>query len=453
MRGGMSILCGTDFSEAAHQALTAATYIAVKTRTPLHLVHTVQAGHPKPEPESKSEYQEWVLRQLHREADRARELGAEVQVHLKQGSPDEAMLALAAEHNPQLIVIGPLGGRSPGTFTLGGHADRLIQRTQVPVLIVRTAEPFRTWLEGGQPLQIVMGADLSRSTDAAMEAVQRWKRLAPCEVTAVHLYWPPEQFARLGIEGVRSYLDPDPDVTQALTRELEHRLISKDDADALRVHVEPHLGRPGDRLADIAFQRKADVLVVGSHGRNAIQRFWEGSVSRWAVHAARTSVLCVPAPRAPAALEVPHMRNVLAATDLSAAGNAAVALAYALTEVGGTVHLVQVVPAKEVAPLSPHDIFSLEHSTKPDPRRNEVHRALQAIVPANCRDRTTRIYALESNEPGVAIRQAAARLDADAICLGRRGRSNLSHMLLGSISEDVLARADRPVLLAQAPRE
>jgi nucleotide-binding universal stress UspA family protein len=449
----MSILCGTDFSEAAHEALTAAAYIAVRTQTPLHVVHSVQAGHPRPEVEPKSEYLDWVLRQLHREADRARELGADVHVHLKQGSPDEAMLGLAEEHATQLIVIGPLGGRSPGTFALGGHADRLIQRAHVPVLIVRTAEPFRAWLRDEQPLRIVMGADLSRSTEAAMAAVQRWSRISACDVTAVHLYWPPEQFARLGIEGVRSYLDPDPDVTKTLTRELTHRLGQVDESTELRVHVEPHLGRPGDRLADIAFQRKADVLVVGSHGRNALQRFWEGSVSRWAVHAARTSVLCVPAPRAPAALEVPHMRNVLAATDLSPAGNAAVALAYALTEVGGTVHLVQVVPAKGVAPLSPHDIFSLEHTTKPEPRRDEVHRALQAIVPANCRDRTTRIYALESNEPGVAIRQAAARLDADAICVGRRGRSNLSHVLLGSISEDVLARADRPVLLAQAPRD
>jgi nucleotide-binding universal stress UspA family protein len=449
----MAILCGTDFSEAAHQAVTAAMYFAVKTKSPLHLVHCVQAGAPVPEAEPKSEYLEWVLRQLHREADRARAFGADARVHLKQGSPDEAMLAVAAEHDAQLILIGPLGGRPPGTFSLGGHADRLVQRAHVPVLIVRTAEPFRAWLESERPLQVVMGADLSRSTDAAMDAVLRWKRIAPCEVTAVNLYWPPEQFARLGIEGVRSYLDPDPDVTKTLTREILHRLARTDEPDSIQVHVEPHLGRPGDRLADIAFQRKADVLVVGSHGRNALQRFWEGSVSRWAVHTARTSVLCVPAPRAAAALEVPRMRNVLAATDLSPAGNAAVALAYALAEGGGTVHLVQVVPVKDVQPLSPHDIFALEHSTKLDSRREEVHHALKAIVPADCRDRTTRIYALESNEPGVAIRQAALRLDADAICVGRRGRSNLSQVLLGSVSEDVLARAERPVLLAQAPRE
>jgi nucleotide-binding universal stress UspA family protein len=225
----MSILCGTDFSEAAHRALTAAAHIALRTESALHLVHCVQAGAPRADAEPKSEYAEWVLRQLHREAERVRTLGAQVRVHLKHGSPDEALIAIAREVDAHLIVIGPLGGRAPGTFLLGGHADRLAQRAHIPVLIVRDAEPFKAWLADKKPLRIVVGADLSRSTDAAMEVVERWKRLAPCDVTAVHLYWPPQQFARLGIEGLRSYLDPDPDVTKTLTREITHRLASADE--------------------------------------------------------------------------------------------------------------------------------------------------------------------------------------------------------------------------------
>jgi nucleotide-binding universal stress UspA family protein len=449
----MPILCGTDFSEAAHRALTAAAYIAVRTETALDLVHVVQAGAPQPDAEPKSEYLEWVLRQLQREAERARELGAQVRVHLKHGSPDEALIAVAREVDAELVVIGPLGGRAPGTFLLGGHADRLAQCAHVPVLIVRDAEPFKVWLADKQPLRIVLGADLSHSTDAAMALVEHWRRLAPCDVTAMHLYWPPQQFARLGIEGVRSYLDPDPDVTKTLTRELTHRLAFAGEAESLQVHVEPHLGRIGDRLADLAFQRKADVLVVGTRVRSTFGRIWEGSVSRAALHAARTSILCVPAPRRAVDTEVPRMRNVLAATDLSPAGNAAVGLAYALAEAGGIVHLVHVVPIRDSPPLHPHDIFALEHASKPDARRDETHRALAALVPADFRDRTTRSYALESNEVAAAIRQAALRLDADAICIGRRGHSKLARAVLGSVVTDLLAHTERPVLLAQSPSE
>jgi nucleotide-binding universal stress UspA family protein len=350
-------------------------------------------------------------------------------------------------------VIGPLGGRAPGTFQLGGHADRLVQRAHVPVLIVRDPEPFQAWLKDERPLRIVLGADLSRSTDAAMEVVQRWRRLAPCDVTAIHLYWPPQAFARLGMDGVLSYLDPEPEVTKTLTRELKHRLASAEEPESIHVHVEPHLGRLGDRLADLAFHHKADVLVVGTHVRSTLGRIWEGSVSRWALHAARTSVLCVPAPLAVAGAEVPRLRNVLAATDFSAAGKAAVGLAYALVEQGGTVHVVHVVPIRDHPPLTPHDIFALEHGSSPDARREQTHRALKALVPPDCRDRTTRVYALESNDAAAAIRQAALRLEADAICIGRCGRSNLAQTLLGSVSSDVVAHAEQPVLLARAPRE
>lgn len=450
----MTILCGTDFSNAAERALVVAAQLAARTESKLHLVHCVQHGGELPEGNLKSEHFEWAKSRLHRQAEQARGYGAHVAVHLKTGSPDEALIAAAAELDAKLIVIGPVGTRTPRSFSIGSHADRLVQRSHVPVLIVRDDEHFGAWLgQQHRPLRVVLGADVSRSTTAAMQLVRQWNRLSPCEITAVHLYWPPQQFVRLGLEGVRSYLDPDPDVTKALTRELTHHLAPADDNDAVQVYVEPHLGRLGDRLADIAFQRGTDLLVVGTHTRSAFNRVWEGSVSRWALHAARTSVLCVPAPDSQAEIEVPRMRNVLAATDFSPAGNAAIGLAFALTEPGGTVHLVHVVPHSHPELITPHDVFALERTAKSDPRRGEIHQKLAALVPAGCGDRTARFYSVESNQPALAIAQAALRLDADAICLGRRGRSNLAQTLLGSISSDVLKHAERPVMLAHAPRE
>jgi nucleotide-binding universal stress UspA family protein len=449
----MAILCGTDFSAAASHALTAAAHLAARTKSRLHVMHSNQFDTDAVGGEINADHIEWVTGRLQRDAERARSLGADVEVHLKKGPPDEALIALAAELRVQLIVIGPLGGRAPGTFQLGGHADRLVQRSHVPVLIVRDPAPFAAWLEEGRPLRVVLGADLSRSTDAAMSFIESWRRLSPCDVTAVHLYWPPQEFARLGLEGVRSYINPEPEVIKTLTRELTHRLASAQEPESVFVYVEPHLGRLGDRLADIAFMRGADLLVLGNHVRSAFGRVWEGSVSRWALHAARTNVLCVPAAAAASDVRVPRMRNVLCATDFSAAGNAAIGLAFALAEPGGTVHVAHVVPRREAPALSPRDIFAIEHSTKPDAQREQVHAALAALAPSDVRDRIIRYYILESNEPGSAIAQAAGRLDADAICLGRRGRSNLAQTLLGSVSQHVIAHAERPVVIAQAPKD
>ena len=441
----MTILCGTDFSPAAEQALLAAAHLAVRMQVQLQLAHCLQT--------SSKAHLAWVMDQLHQQAQRARELGADVRVHIQHGSPDEGLIALASEFRARLIAIGPLGERRGGKYRVGGHAERLVQQSHLPVLVVRDAEHFTAWLRKTRPLRVVIGADLSRSTDAAMSCIADWQRLAPCSVTAVHLYWPPQQFSRLGLDGIRSYIDPDPQVTETLTRELTQRLTRAEQYASFDVHVEPHLGRLGDRLADIAAKREADLLVVGSHPRTALARAWEGSVSHWALQSAKSSVLCVPAPSEPANVRATQLRNVLVATDFSPAGNAAVGLAYAACGAGGSVHLVHVLPLQAGSSAAPHDIFVLDRAGTADPRTERTLSMLTALAPADSGGRVTRCHVLESDQPSHAIAQAAARLGADAICIGRRGRSNLAETLLGSVSRDVLVRAECPVLLTQAPRE
>jgi nucleotide-binding universal stress UspA family protein len=448
----MAILCGTDFSEPAHEALIVAAHLAVRMQRPLHLVNSAALGSESGAAET-SEFLDWTLRRLHLTADQARALGAEVFVHLKRGAPDETLLELARDLDADLIVMGLFGQPAPGTSHVEGFVERLLHSARAPVLIVREARPFVTWLTDRSRLHVVLGADLSRSTEAAMAILERWRRVGPCQVTAVHLYWPPEQVVRLGVDATPGLRDSQPEITKTLTGELTRRLVSADDSDPIDVRVEPHSGGFGDRLADIALERQADLLVVGSHARSAVARFLDPSVSRAVLHTARSSVLFVPATSVVTTTAVPRMRNVLAATDFSPEGNAAVGLAYALVERGGTVHLVHVVPVHELPPLSSHDIFALEHSSKPDARRNDTHAALEALLPAGPVECATRVHTVEAPAAAPAICQAALRLDADAICVGGRARPRLATALLGSVSSDVVSVSERPVFIAHAPRE
>lgn len=55
---------------------------------------------------------------------------------------------------------------------------------------------------------------------------------------------------------------------------------------------------------------------------------------------------------------------------------------------------------------------------------------------------------------GVAYREIndyCAVSDADVIVMGRRGRSKLDRMLVGSVTERVVRTADRPVIVVQQP--
>ncbi len=52
-------------------------------------------------------------------------------------------------------------------------------------------------------------------------------------------------------------------------------------------------GYPADRICTVALEGKYDLIVVGSHGRSAFERFMLGSVSDRVVHHAPCSVMVV----------------------------------------------------------------------------------------------------------------------------------------------------------------
>jgi nucleotide-binding universal stress UspA family protein len=298
----------------------------------------------------------------------------------------------------------------------------------------------------------VLGIDDSQSVENAARWLDELCRSGPVELTLAHLYWPPEALHRLGLEGIRSFVDADPDLVKTLERQFSQRLDGLLHTKIRTYRIEPHLGRLGDGLAALAAEAHADLLVVGSRERPALERLWEGSVARQALHAAAMSVVCVPAPAAVAAATIAtRLKTILAATDFSELGNGAIPLAYAAAAPGATVHLLHVVPATRPH-VDPYDIFhpipnetTLEALTAAETR-------LLRLAPADTSGQgiTTSVHALEANEPWKAICQAAERLSVDLICLGTHGRTGLAKAALGSVAASVLAHSRRPLLLARA---
>ena len=52
-------------------------------------------------------------------------------------------------------------------------------------------------------------------------------------------------------------------------------------------------GEPGTAICDLADTEKADLVIVGSHGRRGLEEFLMGSVSSYVVHRAPCSVMVV----------------------------------------------------------------------------------------------------------------------------------------------------------------
>ncbi len=449
----MAIIFGTDFSEQATVAAFAAAALAHRSGEVLHLAHVLEFGSAGRSSTLEETLHQEATTRLERQAAELRRRDVQVHTHLLDGAPDEVLVDLASQIHASLLVLSHHGQRSP-RWRIGSVAERVAEHARCPVLVLRAPQPLEDWASGERSLRVLLGLNFSTPSDAAVAWVRRMRALGPCEVMAAHHYWGADAHARYGVP-LSQEAEVTPEAEQALRRDLTARLGDMPGSGSVWVHLEPGLGRPSEALISLARKEAVDLVVVGTHQRTGARRWWHGSVSQRVLHEVSASVLCVPASAA-ATRAIPHLRRVLAPTDLSELGSSAVRYAYALTPAGGTVHLLHVLAPPEGAPPAGSGYVLPEPATPQElADRERLTAELRALIPpeASMRGITTRIDLVSGRKVSEAICQAAERLDCDVICLATHGHSGLTRVLAGSVTQETLLHGTRPVFIVRPPRD
>ncbi len=427
-------VCATDFSDAATAAADAAVVLAARSGAPLRLVHVF-------DPPAVSE--ELLLAPLRAaareglraEAERLRRGGAEVEEELLEGSAYRSIADFAERSSARLVVMASHRKRTlPARWFFGSVAERVVRAASVPCLVLRDPSFVEEWLSGGRPLRVFVAADLASSLDAPLLWVKGLAEIGPCEITVAHLNWVPGEASRRGAANAPAPGAGSPIQFQDLLEtELRSRVARLLGDLSATVRVRPCWGRTDWPLVDLAEDAETDLLVVGTRAKGIFSRLFDESVSTGVLRHAPMAVATVPleAARAEPA-PPPSFDRVLVATDLSDAGNDAIAYACALASPGGTLCLVHV-----AEPLGPGEA--------------EAQRQLAALVPPLAGDRGLRCETVvrQGRSAAKEIVDLAERFEADAICLGSRGRSGVARALLGSVAQAVLSESRRPVLVVR----
>lgn len=452
----MKILCPTDFSDRARAAAQVAVNLAARTAGSVELLHVVatQIVDRAALAADAVVLQDALCSEGRaRLAGEVRELvtdGVQVTSWLAEGDVESSILERAKAIAADVVVMGSHARSALERFILGSTAERTLRKADRPVIIVPPgADHLGRGPNGKAQLRVVVAIDGRTTSAGAVEFVRTLRRHVACDVTFLRLYWAIEEYMRLGLTGPRELFESDPDVVADLSRRLALEVGELLGSGRTSFAIEPAWGDPATCLLEVARKRESDLVVMGAESRRGLARIAHPPVAeRVARHAFGAPVVFVPGPVAPVASgRAPGIFTVLAPTDLSAAGNRAVPFAYSmLAPHGGVVELCYV---NERSLPSPAYAYDRPEGKLSDVERAVIERELRALIPPELAASriTTHVTVIDGGRAAQAILQAAERLAADAIVLGSHGRGGAYRALLGSVSQDVVRHARRPVLV------
>jgi nucleotide-binding universal stress UspA family protein len=292
---------------------------------------------------------------------------------------------------------------------------------------------------------IVAGVDLSVPSEHALDRAAALAKQNGATLIMVHA-----QADDAAIENVdNEMLRQLGEVSEAVRVEEVRRLTTRrDQLAALGVQVElmSKVGPAGEIIAEIARERYAELIVVGTHGHTGIHRFLLGSVATSVLRHAPCDVLVCRGPSAATTFQRP-----IVATDFSPAAGRALRNVAALTAPGApieVVHAWQLPAGSWGATLLGAARFPW--STVRDAVLAGAKTQADKLALAY-RDLGHPIHVdLQQGPPASVITHAAEKGGHDLIAIGTHGHRGFRRLLLGSVAESTIRHAGCSVLVAHS---
>jgi nucleotide-binding universal stress UspA family protein len=282
MRSLRRILVPFDCSEISVAALDQAIVLARATSAGVVVFHA--SGAVVPHADTAGQEQRDVGQML---ADALRRQRERAPVELSQVvrwvSPQEGIHRFAEEIDADLLVMGTHGRRGLSRAFAGSVAESVLRASTRPVLTLRGPTGKLT-----PPSHLLVAIDFGEASSRALAYAVDLARLLRARVTVAHVFSSPLPI----LTGEASFV----------TAEVIDQVLAQTQA-ALNEATAPHRGsgvpiatasREGDAARAIpllAADLCADLVVLGTHGRQGLARAFLGSVAEQVLRTAEVPVL------------------------------------------------------------------------------------------------------------------------------------------------------------------
>jgi nucleotide-binding universal stress UspA family protein len=297
------VLCPIDFSDHSRRALDHARAIAKWYGSVVTLLHVSpimpvaayapMSGMP-PYVGLTPDTRQALMRAM-RDFAAGGQMSVPIDFEIAEGHAAAAIVARASELSADLLVLGTHGRSGFDRWVLGSVAEKVLRKAPCPVLTV----PTRVGEAVAEPAgfgRIVCASDFSECSLHALEYAVSLAETANASLTLVHVVEPPPDIPREVHENVlagpRNFREcmaqVEAEGRSRLTAAVAERVRS-----TLPVDTVLTTGRPYREILRIAEEHRADLIVVGVHGRSAIDRMLFGSTTQHLVRLASCPVLTI----------------------------------------------------------------------------------------------------------------------------------------------------------------
>ncbi|HUE87501.1 MAG TPA: universal stress protein [Vicinamibacterales bacterium] len=289
--------------------------------------------------------------------------------------------------------------------------------------------------------RILCPIDLSPASERALEHAVALARWYEATLVAFHVFSPQPLPMATEFGG---YVPAPPQLSEAEVIE-EVRQFTKPVAGSAPIEIVVRDGHPVYEIIGQAAQMRADLLVLGTHGRSGFERLFLGSVTEKVVRKVACPTLTVP-PHDKVPADPVSFKKILCPVDFSPPSTRALEYAVSLAKEADArlmvLHVLEsYVDAVKLSEVSQFTVPEFEEHRKAD----AVER-LRAMIPANAREWCTPEELVITGKPHREIVRVAADTAADLIVMGVHGRGAVDLMVFGSATNEVLRAASCPVL-------
>jgi len=204
-------------------------------------------------------------------------------------TPDLGLLEALRESPADVVVIGTHGRTGLQHIRLGSVAERIIELSPAPVLVVRRSVAER---QGGAMIKItkiLCPVDFSAHSQAALEHAAELARRYGASLLLLHVVEPILYPVAYGLPPVAP-IDYEQVAREAAARTLAG-YASK--LGALEVRQRVEAGAASQRICELAKEQGSDLIVLATHGYTGLKHVLLGSTAERVVRHAPCAVLVV----------------------------------------------------------------------------------------------------------------------------------------------------------------